>query len=106
MCPRYRVLGIAAMRLHHLMERSNSVALFELGNALADLVDEACNVVALVCRWDVGHPFRHFPVLGVAPRVRDLDHHLAWLGLGDGRVDDLDLWSGVDDGFLHGCVFK
>ena len=48
MLPRHGVLGIAATRLKHLVESSDSVALLELDDILADLVHGAGDVVALV----------------------------------------------------------
>jgi hypothetical protein len=41
------------------------------------------------------------PILGVATRVDNLDNNLTLLGLGNRRVDDLDLGAGADDCFLH-----
>lgn len=64
-------------------------------------MDSASDVIALIAWRGVGQPFRHLPVLGVAAGDGDLDHNLAWLSLGDGRVNDLDLGACVDDGFLH-----
>ena len=101
MCPCHSVLSIATMRLQHLMERRDSVSLLELGDTFSHLMDSASNVVALVAWRGVGHPFGDLPVFGVAARDNNLDHDLAWLGLRDGRVDDLDLWAYVDDGFFH-----
>lgn len=45
------------MRLHHLVERGNTVSLLELYDILAYCVDDARDVVALVSVVASGEPF-------------------------------------------------
>lgn len=45
------------------MESSYSIALSELGDTLAHLVNNAANVIALVNGRNVWYPFRNLPVL-------------------------------------------
>jgi hypothetical protein len=42
------VLGVRATRLEHLVESGNAVTLLELYDILADFVDDAGDVIALV----------------------------------------------------------
>lgn len=59
--PAEGVLGVAPSRRHHLVEGRDSIALLELADALADFMDNTADVVALVDRRLVGHPFWPFP---------------------------------------------
>lgn len=45
------------MRLHHLVERGNSVSLLELDDILAYFVDDSRDVVSLVSVVATGEPF-------------------------------------------------
>jgi hypothetical protein len=62
------------VRGHHLMERRDPVALPELGHSLANGLDVAGDVIAVVLRR-VSMPeyFRQFPVFGVAAGHHDPD---------------------------------
>lgn len=91
MLPSHGVLGVGAARREHLMEGGYTVAGLELEDVLADLVDDARDVVAFVRRRVP--PLRELPVLGVGAAHHDLDDDLVGPRLGDWRVDNLDLWS-------------
>jgi hypothetical protein len=46
--PSDSILGVGTTSSHHLVESSNAVTLLELYDILADLMDDARDVVALV----------------------------------------------------------
>jgi hypothetical protein len=48
------VFGVGATRLEHLVESSHAVTLLEFYDILADLVDDAGDVVALVGVVEIG----------------------------------------------------
>ena len=45
MLPSYRILGIGAMRCHHLVESAYAVTRLELVDIFADLIDYARDIV-------------------------------------------------------------
>jgi hypothetical protein len=47
----------------------------------------------------------NLPVFRVAAAVDHFDDHLVCTGLGNGSVDDVDLGSRGDEGFLHVVLF-
>lgn len=51
------IFSPATMRLHHLVERGNSVSLLELDDILAYFVDDSRDVVSLVSVVATGEPF-------------------------------------------------
>lgn len=126
MRPSNGVLCIAAMRLHHLVERRNPVALFELRDTLPNTMNGACRIISLwmkvsiylrnifllpylkhlIERGKIGHPFRYLPIFRVTAASDDLDHDLAWLRLWDGRVHDLNFGSLCDERFFHGGMLE
>lgn len=71
------------------MERSNSIAGLELGNIVADLLDDASDIISLIDI--VADPLGHFPVLWITAADNHLDEDLVLLRFRDGRVHDLDL---------------
>lgn len=56
MLPSDGVFGVGTTRLEHLVESSHTITLLELYDILADLVDDAGDVVALVGVVVVGQP--------------------------------------------------
>ena len=71
------------------MEGGHAITGLELVDARTDLLDDAGDVVALV--QGVGARVGHLPVLRIGARHNHLDQDLVFIGLGDRRVDDLDL---------------
>lgn len=103
------------------MERSNSIAGLELENIVADLLDDASDIISLIDV--VADPLGHFPVLWITAADNHLDEDLVRLRFRDGRVHDLHLgactWWSVqcksaaegffsstfaDYGLLHGRI--
>lgn len=127
MLPSNSVLSIRTTGREHLMESCHSVAFLEFYDILADLVDDARDVVTLIRVLEVRKPLwslvvscvillctrrnmrnahsirltRYFPVFGIAAAEDNFDDDLVWPGLGNRGVDDVDLGAGGDKGFLH-----
>lgn len=64
MSPAEAVLSIAATRGHHLVKSNDSVAGLELGNIVADFMDNTRDVIALINGLLVWHPFWTLPGIG------------------------------------------
>lgn len=129
MVPRDGIFSVAAMRSHHLVERSHAVALLEFVDAFADGLDDAGDVIALVKRSLVREVLRTFPIIidlvknlvrekssdfitiriesllpvfGVAAREDDFGQNLTGSRLGDGDVFDCHRGPFGDERFFHG----
>lgn len=86
--PRERVLGEAAVRGAHFMERGDAVAGFELCDRGPDGVDCACDVVARVLGF--GLPLWDFPACGGGVRWGGEGAVRGWEG---GREGITSLWG-------------
>lgn len=118
MLPANGILGVTAMRLQHLMERSDAVTGLELGDIVADSSDNTGNIIALV--ESSVHPFgelpeaileippRHdcwawdVPILRICSAHNNFNQNLIRSGCRNGAVDDLDGRSLANQCFFHG----
>ena len=89
--PRDGVLGVGAVRSHHLMKGGNTVTGLELGHVAADLVDDTGHIVTLVVL--ISHPDGDLPILGIRPTNDHLDQDLVGVGLRNRHVLDPHLRS-------------
>ena len=97
-----RVLGVAAAGGLHVVEGGHAVAFLELGHLVADGLDDAGDVVALVGIRAAGRvPFGEFPVFGVGAADDDFGENLHWSRSRDGDVVDSYEWTAGDEGFFH-----
>lgn len=100
MRPRDCIFGISTSFLSHLMERSYSIPLLELGHFVSNRFHHTSDVVSLVMRA----MSLVLEVFGVHARRCHLYDHLGFIWFGDRRVDDGDcILAGVDveKSFFH-----
>ena len=62
MVPAQSILPVAPTGRHHLVKSDYSIARPELGDALADRMDDAADIIALVDWGLANHELRPFPV--------------------------------------------
>lgn len=73
------ILRIPAILLKHIMISTHPISRLEVANVLADGVDVACDIIALI-----GSVAGELPVLGVQAYNSDLDDDFIGLGSRDG----------------------
>ena len=62
MCPTNCVLRITSMGRHHLMKSSHSISGLKLAHALAHFLHDTRDIITLIHRRLIGHPFWPLPV--------------------------------------------
>lgn len=98
-----RILGVAAVGCHHLMERGDLVTLVKAHHAFSHCLDISGYIVSLIGGGPVCWPQgRHLPVLRIGARNDNMNQDLASFRNGNIGVSDCQGDILVHDCLLHG----